>query len=91
MTREEGDRIDRLTAVVAELTTEVRTANVANALEVEHMKVLCQERHGPTIERLEHLERSERKTLGLKNKLAGMGIPLGLLVAVGLGVLNLVL
>ena len=90
MTKSESDRIDILVSAVNELTVEVRTANATNKLEIEHIKSLCDERHGANRERVEHLEKSERKSYSFRARVSGMGVPLGLCVAVGLGVLNLV-
>lgn len=88
VTRDEGDRIDKLAQNIADLTIEVRVANSGNALEIDHIKTLCEERHGGSIERMQHLERSERKTYGLRNKLAGMTAPAAVLVSIVALIIN---
>ncbi len=90
MTRDEADRIEKLTAVVSEVITEMRVANARNSLEISHIKDTCEERHSDSRMKVAQLQESDRQSFGFRQRLSGMGVPIGLLVAVGLGVLNLV-
>ena len=87
MTRDEADRIDKLTQAVYELTTEVRVANAEHDLEIEHIKDNCEERHGDSRDKVEKLQESDRESFGFRKWLSGMGVP----IAVCLGLLSLVL
>ena len=81
MTAAEADRIHEITLALQELTVEVKTANALNTLELKHMKILCNERHGGNVQRVEHLERSERKSYGKLNQLKGAIAPAAIFVA----------
>ena len=79
--------IEKIDHMVDQRTSDGSTALGLAAL----LSNSCKERHEAIDQRIDHLERSERRSYGLRNKLTGMAIPLGLIVAISLGLVGIFL
>jgi len=91
-----AERLDKLTEAVETLreTVAVLTQRIEHTLELralngtlttqrlDALDERCDERHDNLIERVTHLERSERRSYGWQNKLAGALAPAAVLVAI---------
>jgi len=89
MTKTEADRIDALAeqvsalaVAVATMAAEFRGFKTTTQQAVEHMRELCDERHGANKERVEHLEKGDRRSLKTEAALKGMVAPAAIFVAI---------
>jgi hypothetical protein len=90
MTREEGDRIDKLTEVVMAVKEEVHTLCATTKLEILHIRQTCDDRHGSSAQKLAELAKSDRTSFGMWERVKGMGVPVAVLIAVLSVVLSVV-
>ncbi len=96
MTKQEAERFDTLTRLIYEVREdmaglvqkvdnlcELRTVNgMLTKHHFEQFESRCDERHTDILGRVGTLEQSDKLTFGMRSKIAGMGIPVAVLIAI---------
>lgn len=79
--------VERLGAIERDLSKLCATTR----LEIEHLKMQCDERHGHNAKDIEELKHGDKESYGWQQKLKGMALPIAVCLSVLALVLNIVL
>jgi hypothetical protein len=104
MTQRESEQLAKLTDAMGDVRADIAVLvqKIENLIELRNVNGVltrtqfqsfserCDERHGAVIERMVHLERSERKQYGALNKLKGATAPSAVFVAIVALIVNFI-